>query len=328
MFPIEKMLIKYNISPRNGAKIEYVVIHNTSNPGGTAINHYNYFNGGNRNSSADYFVDDKRIIQLVDDSNYSWAVGDGKNRNGINNKNSVSIEICEVANYNEAVNQSVELAKYLLKKYNLGIDRLKRHYDASYKNCPNRMNNNGDWSAWNDFKNRVAGANVSSPSPSANVNSDNGNLRRGSNGSGVSDLQNKLNKFGYGLGVDGDFGPATENAVKDFQSKNGLDSDGVVGPMTRSKLDEVINRNSQPATTPAPQSQYQPSGRTLRRGDKGDDVKDLQNRLNSLGFDCGAADGDFGNNTHNAVVRFQQAKGLDADGIVGNMTKSKLQEGA
>lgn len=46
----------------------------------------------------------------------------------------------------------------------------------------------------------------------------------------------------------------------------------------------------------------------------------VQNRLNSLGFNCGAADGIFGNNTKNAVISFQRSRGLDADGIVGPTT--------
>lgn len=52
----------------------------------------------------------------------------------------------------------------------------------------------------------------------------------------------------------------------------------------------------------------------------GDDVRELQTKLNQLGYNCGAADGYFGNNTDSAVRRFQSAKGLDVDGIVGPNT--------
>lgn len=63
---------------------------------------------------------------------------------------------------------------------------------------------------------------------------------------------------------------------------------------------------------------------TLRKGDRGDDVKLLQDRLNELGYDCGTADGVFGTLTKNAVVRFQTDHSLNPDGIVGPKTWAAL----
>jgi len=58
-------------------------------------------------------------------------------------------------------------------------------------------------------------------------------LRRGSKGETVEHLQTRLNFLGYGqLLVDGDFGPATEKAVKKFQQSNDLYEDGIVGTDT------------------------------------------------------------------------------------------------
>ena len=57
-------------------------------------------------------------------------------------------------------------------------------------------------------------------------------LKSGSKGQCVINLQNALIKKGYKLTADGDFGAITEKAVKDFQSKNGLTVDGIVGPKT------------------------------------------------------------------------------------------------
>lgn len=54
-------------------------------------------------------------------------------------------------------------------------------------------------------------------------------------------IQEKLNKLGYGLTVDGIAGTATQAAVRDFQSKNGLEVDGIAGPATNNKLDAVIS---------------------------------------------------------------------------------------
>ena len=61
-------------------------------------------------------------------------------------------------------------------------------------------------------------------------------LRRGDRGEDVKELQTRLNMKGYTLVVDGIFGKLTQVAVMDFQSKNGLLADGIVGPLTRNKL--------------------------------------------------------------------------------------------
>ena len=63
-----------------------------------------------------------------------------------------------------------------------------------------------------------------------------GILRRGDRGSGVRWVQERLNRQGAALAVDGIFGPATEAAVRRFQRENGLQVDGIVGPRTRAKL--------------------------------------------------------------------------------------------
>lgn len=55
----------------------------------------------------------------------------------------------------------------------------------------------------------------------------------------------------------------------------------------------------------------------VRYGSKGVYVATLQDALNTLGYDAGTIDGIFGNNTRNAVLRYQRAKGLTVDGIVG-----------
>ena len=71
----------------------------------------------------------------------------------------------------------------------------------------------------------------------------------------------------------------------------------------------------------------QPGGRTLRRGDSGEDVRALQAALIRLGFDCGrwGADGDFGADTARALREFQRANGLEADGVFGPKTRRALQ---
>ena len=151
-------------------------------------------------------------------------------------------------------------------------------------------------------------------------------LRLGSRGSDVKNLQQRLNSLGYNCGnADGIFGTRTYNAVRAFQRKNGLAVDGIVGKDTRSKLFSGSTTPPKGGTSTPPSSNAPITG-LLRRGSRGSQVVTLQNRLNQLGYNCGRADGIFGTATYNAVVRFQRAKGLAVDGIVGKNTINKLYE--
>ena len=64
------------------------------------------------------------------------------------------------------------------------------------------------------------------------------NLSYGSRGDEVASLQKQLNAAGYSLAVDGIYGAATDAAVRDYQSRNALAVDGVVGPQTMNSLFE------------------------------------------------------------------------------------------
>ena len=75
---------------------------------------------------------------------------------------------------------------------------------------------------------------------------------------------------------------------------------------------------------PAQAETVQAAVRVLRRGLTGADVRTLQAALNAGGFDCGAADGDFGAATETALRKFQTAYKLGADGIAGKGTWGKL----
>lgn len=151
----EKKQIQYNRTKRTG-KISYIVIHDTGNKGkgANADAHFNYFNGGDRNASADFFVDSEKVLRINDYNTYAtWHVGDGKGKYGITNQNSVGIEICvnEDGNYEEAVKKAICLTKFLMQKLNIPVERVVRHYDASRKNCPASMTE-ADWKA---FQNKL-----------------------------------------------------------------------------------------------------------------------------------------------------------------------------
>jgi N-acetylmuramoyl-L-alanine amidase len=140
-------------------------------------------------------------------------------------------------------------------------------------------------------------------------------LRRGIRGEAVRDLQGRLGRSGLPSAPDdtGDFGEGTERAVRAFQSRRSLRVDGIVGRQTWSSLVE---------------SGYALGDRLLylrRPMLRGDDVGDLQLRLNALGFDAGREDGIFGAETHEALLEFQRAAGLPADGICGTTTIDALE---
>lgn len=82
---------------------------------------------------------------------------------------------------------------------------------------------------------------------------------------------------------------------------------------------------TQPATTAATPTVQAPQ-QTLNPGDTGEQVKALQAALTALGFSPGKADGDYGPTTQAEVEKFQQSKGLAADGVVGAQTLAALQQ--
>ena len=153
--------IKYNRSNRGGTPIKYIVVHDTGNPsrGANATAHYNYFNGGDRSSSADFFVDDTQVLCVNDYYKYyTWHCGDGRGKYGITNRNSVGIEFCinVDSDRDKTLERTAQLVRELIQELNIPIDRVVRHYDASRKNCPQSMSGNG-WAQWYKFKEKLKG---------------------------------------------------------------------------------------------------------------------------------------------------------------------------
>ena len=82
------------------------------------------------------------------------------------------------------------------------------------------------------------------------------NLYYGSSGDEVKTLQDNLNKVGnYGLDVDGAYGPKTQAAVRDYQTKNNLTIDGIYGDQTRTSLDTALAKLNPTTAQPTAQTQ-------------------------------------------------------------------------
>ena len=147
-------------------------------------------------------------------------------------------------------------------------------------------------------------------------------LEYGSKGEQVKLLQQELNSvMNAGLTVDGSFGSKTKNAVIDFQKKYSLTVDGIVGVETATKLNEAylaIN-NCEIVINDTLDIRCH-----LEYGSKGEQVKLLQQELNSVMNAGLTVDGAFGSATKNAVINFQKKYNLDSDGIVGIATAGKL----
>ncbi len=148
----------------------------------------------------------------------------------------------------------------------------------------------------------------------------------GEKGERVINLQKVLAKLGLDPGpIDGTFGAATEAAVKQFQASEGLQVDGKVGPNTQAALCSALQEIPPPIPpNPTPSTECDPAAQTIKKLSTGPLVTRLQNLLAERGFNPGAVDGIFGDNTDSAVKQFQQANSLSVDGIVGPNTWKAL----
>lgn len=129
----------------------------------------------------------------------------------------------------------------------------------------------------------------------------------GDDGTDVEELQKRLVELDYMDKATGYFGDETEKAVIEFQKRNSLGVDGMIGTNTREAL------YSEDAVA-----------KSLAYGESGDDVLKYQKRLYKLGYLTTEPDGTFGSDTLAAVKLFQELNGLIADGHIGPMTKELL----
>lgn len=232
-------------------KPAYIVIHETDNwsKGAGAKAHATAMKNGNLAGTVHYYVDSKSVYQTLDHNDGAWAVGDGKGKYGITNRNSINIEICvnPETDYYKAVDKAEQLAAQLLKQYGWGTDRLKRHYDASRKNCPRRIQAEGRWPEF--VKKTVAymkGATTVKNTTTKNTVTLTDKIevqfpviQKGSKGTAVSMLQAML-----GVKVDGDFGNDTDTSLKAFQKNVKLTADGICGKDTWTKVIEHMKVNT------------------------------------------------------------------------------------
>lgn len=215
---------------RSTSNIKYLVYHYTSNDGDSDENNGKYFHNNVVKASAHYFVDDDSVTQSVPDDFVAWSVG-GRCQSAhhplykvCTNSNSISIEMCDTEKNGKVeltdvtMANAIELGKAIMKRYNIPLDRVIRHYDVNGKACPNCNGLLND-STWYAFRNRLNGATGAFPHTGTNTPAHTEkphttpNTHKNGYDEWVARLQRELNTQCHkGLVVDGLRGPKTLDA--------------------------------------------------------------------------------------------------------------------
>ncbi len=132
-------------------------------------------------------------------------------------------------------------------------------------------------------------------------------IQTGDKGAAVVDVQQRLKRMGFELAVDGEFGPRTLAAVREFSGKEVVDA-------------EVWNRIVDASFALGDRTVYLKVPHFHGR-----DVHELQTILATLGFAPDAQDGIFGPHTEEALIQFQASAGLPQDGIAGADTFAAIK---
>lgn len=154
-------------------------------------------------------------------------------------------------------------------------------------------------------------------------------LEFGSRGADVLKLQQALLALGFNPnGTDGKFGRGTENAVVAYQDSKNLTADGKAGTQTLTALyadfEALSASGSSSSDSSSTSSGSSDSPNTLKYGDSGSRVTEMQTALVKLGYSTNGVDGRFGAGTQRAVIAFQKANKLTADGLAGTKTLELL----
>ena len=156
-------------------------------------------------------------------------------------------------------------------------------------------------------------------------------MKKGNTGAAVTALQNRLIELGFLKGTaSGTYDAATISAVRSFQKKNGISSNGTADLKTQQAIysDGAVSASAtatpKPTKTPKPTATVAIPEQSLRSGDSGDDVKTVQKRLKELGYYKSNIDGKMGRMTVNALKAFQKDNKLEDDGVAGKATYALL----
>lgn len=309
---INKLHGQYNINTRT-EPVRYIVVHYTgdgTSKAGSARNNCIFFGGGDRQSSAHYFIDDGGIWEYADPKKYyTWHCGVkyGGGDPNIGNRNSIGIEVCMDGDrpFTETeIRYLTELVLYLMNRFSIPASHVVRHWDACHKMCPYyyAMRTN----EWKKLHDRITGHKTTKPASETKPAS--------TTAISVKDLVKKgqkgLNKLiGAELVIDGSRGAQTKKCEimavqvglnKDY--KCGLSVDGSYGKKSKAAM----------------------SNKGVYKGKSGTLVKAVQCILYTHGYNPKGIDGHCGDGMVAAIKAFQKKSGLVVDGSCGAKTMLRL----
>lgn len=156
---IKRKITKVNYKPLTNKRNMWIIIHYVGAVS-TAKNNVDYFYENKHNASATYFVDENEIWQCVEDKDAAWHIGALIYKNSARNENSIGIEMCckkdakgKLYIENKTIENTIWLTKMLMKKYDIPVERVVRHYDCTGKICPEPFVS--DLTKWNNFLEKV-----------------------------------------------------------------------------------------------------------------------------------------------------------------------------
>ena len=151
-----------NYGGLRAGSVKYIVIHYTAGDGDTDEANAAYFaREDTGKTSAHWFVDDDSATLSVPEAYVAYHCGANYYYHPeCRNSNSIGVELSSIKRggvyaFTEAtVTNAVELVAELMRKYNVPLDHVVRHYDVTHKICPAPFCGAG-LTAWQDFKDRL-----------------------------------------------------------------------------------------------------------------------------------------------------------------------------
>ncbi|MGX4751977.1 N-acetylmuramoyl-L-alanine amidase [Bacillus licheniformis] len=280
MVKVVKNYVKVNKYTRPGLKlsgVKGIVMHWTATPGASALNERNYFNGtciaDKRYASAHYFVDRKEAQLIIPENEVAYHAHD-QNRCYVSflkpnaNTKAIGVEMCVEKNgqiHSETIQNAAEVVADLCRRYGLSTDKIVRHYDVTNKSCPAPwVRDSSQLAAFRKKVDSILG-NKTKSAPKKEAPKKESKKKPAAKkytlptgvykykspmmkGTAVRQIQEACaalyfypEKGAKNNGIDGYYGSKTANAVKRFQIMHGLSADGIYGPKTRAKLDDLLN---------------------------------------------------------------------------------------
>lgn len=228
------------VNNRNYTK-KGIIVHSTATPGVMAKPFRDRWNNATIKKAVGAFLDNKEVVECLPQTREQWHVATHEG-----NRYWYGFEMCEDINHDPvyfkaAYKNAVEYTAVMVKRLKITVDMVLSHKEANRRGF---ASNHGDpehwWSKYgytmDDFRRSVA--------------KELGIIRAikfGETGNDVKELQKKLSTIGYNLLIDGSFGPATKGAVLDFQKRQKLEMDALVGPLTTKALDAAVALVTKPA---------------------------------------------------------------------------------